>query len=186
MSRPHQMLQRHVISLALLGMACTISLPIPVDAAPELPQVAIDGLYQKSCVAAGLKYIDGVYSIRSADFRFVGRSRFLSDGALRSSLETHFSRALRVRERKKITEFKILSPSHIRCVIKDTLEIVMAATLPKPPAVHVYECNCVDEWKMTEGKWELFSTEQTQTSHSVHPESGTSSVPDSTKSASDE
>ena len=184
-----QVQKKAALRLFLLSLAALFLMPRRTEAtggSPSLAQTAIEAAYQKSCIAAKLKYVDGVFSIRSDDFRYVGRSRYVSPTLVRSTLEDYFSRALRVREDKKILSFKMLAPTRVRCEVKDILEVVVPTTLPKPPMVHVFECNSIDEWTKTRETWELTASEQSQTDHSLHPELSGGATPTPAKSASEQ
>jgi hypothetical protein len=152
--------------------------------ASQSARTQIESQYKKSCVAAGLKYINGMFSILSQDFRYVGGSAQTRPSEVRASIQDLFKNALSVTETKSIKKFELKNDSKAVCLIVDVMELTVPAALPKPPNVNIIEAVSIDEWKKEDGVWQLNASEQLKIvtlSHPAVPEAQPSPIPKSIK-----
>ena len=111
-----------VLTIGLLSLLLSRSC-VGAPSASEDPQKAIQAAYDKAAEAARWKFIEGVFSIRTADFKaYDSKGRLINLGAEAQRLNQLFQRSLSVSERTAIVRFTLIDAGHASCNVNDVIE----------------------------------------------------------------
>ncbi len=164
---------RTIAGLMLVGLISTA----PITAAEQKsPEDAIQAAYQKACTAAALKYMDGIFSVRTANF-----VAFTMDGHKvnlqkdRAAIEKIILNALNVKQSSNIQEFKLLDSRHAQCRTRDYLEVRTVDTVEKHVVDFSVETVSKDEWILTKRGWRQTSSRVLE--QIFHTRPGTTDAP---------
>jgi len=119
------------------------------------PRSQIQQAYARSSKAMGLKFVDGVLSIRSPQFRLIDPDGKLRDSQIeRSRLEQLLMPAIRVEESSQIIQFRQQGPkAHCRVHYLTVLQR-LDPTSNRPVTLKV-ETDCEDDWAQAGSDWLL-------------------------------
>lgn len=156
-------------------LAVFLYLAVQTPAAFCDPRSEVQKSYDKMSRAVKLKYVDGILAVRTADYERRGLSgEIIQDATERTLLQAMFSRALTLRQDVKIVDFRPVGPSKFSCKVQIHTEMVMPATIPKPPQTVEVDSLCQDVWVQTRNGWRIQSDRLVQETvrQSTQPKAG--------------
>lgn len=138
----------------ILGLCCLLSLAQLAAAQTVTARKAIQASYDKTCEAAGLKFIDGVWSVRTRDFKaFDPAGNSVNLDFERDRYQRLLAPALSVKKTAKILSFEQLDDSNVSCSVQEVY--VVEYTAPGKPVKVVWESRSQDRWLKTKRGWRI-------------------------------
>lgn len=119
------------------------------------PREDIARAYLRSSKAMGLKFVDGVQSLRGRNFVLEDpESVKVTEAIERSRLETILLRSLKVEESSKILKFSGNNYS-ARCLVHYTTQFTMVDEVKKKPYELILNTDCEDDWVKQDDGWKV-------------------------------
>lgn len=133
----------------------------PVEAAPSTspktpasPRQAIQQAYNKSTVATGLRFLDGMYALRSRNFSAIAPNGKRVDlRADRAMMGRILENCLSAKESVEIQSFQQKGPSRAECTVHDITEFLMVEPSSKARRNIRLETTSRDVWALAGGRW---------------------------------
>ncbi len=114
----------------------------------------IKGAYDRACVAAELKFLDGMVGHRASWFEAVGADGRKMDLVQESfRLRRLLSKALTVKERTTAKDFQQKDGGLLECRVSDHLEVTLARGAELELITIVVKTESIDHWQKTELGW---------------------------------
>lgn len=127
------------------------------------PQDEIKRAYFRSTNATKMKYLDGVYCIRSPQFQLTSQEGMRLDLKVeRTRWEQVLLAAVSVDEKVDILSFRQPQPGRAQCKVRYTTRLVNVDPLTDKEVTQVLVTDCLDEWSSTSRGWLLTSTKVTE------------------------
>ncbi len=115
----------------------------------------IEALYEKSNAAAQYKFLEGMLSPRTADFRgFDLKGKPINVRLETQQLSALLRRATSVKAETKVLSFQVSGVS-ARVRIEDKLTMSLAEAPEAPVKTLVFNSSSEDQWLKTGGSWRL-------------------------------
>ena len=142
-----------LLAILLLALwftpATAFTKPLPNEA-----QQAIRQAYEKISVAASLKFVVGLLTVRAPEYR-----AYQKDGSRidlireRADLEQTLPAALWVREKTQILSFQQIDAKQVSCLIVDTTELILPEPGRKVTNRHKIVTKCRERWALRPEGW---------------------------------
>lgn len=147
-----------LVKMSKVGVVAGVVLFL-VCAAAATPRDEVELAYARSTLAMQLKYLDGVASIRSPDYRLVSAEGLNLDlDVERFRLDRLLGPALRVNESVSILQFTSLSPERAQSRVRYVTVLVLMDPVAKKETRRTVVTECLDEWRLLGSRWLLAMT----------------------------
>jgi hypothetical protein len=134
------------------------------------PRREIESAYQRLSRAWNLKYVDGIMSVRTPQFRLIDtEGSLISEDVERQRLESLFGSSLSVSDQVKILDFRPEGSGTVVCRVSYLARSRRMTKDPKQLVLWTFEQNSQDSWKYLDGKWKMYQCRVTSVKQAIVP-----------------
>jgi hypothetical protein len=152
---PTMLMLRKLLLIGLILLPCTL-LASAQDDEDNGPEAKVKQAYEATCLAASRMFVDGILSVRAMDFEAFDAKGHRVDGPFeRTRYRNLFERALSVKKKAIVSNFKLLNPKSAQCEVHEIDVFEIEEPRVKEPSTWTLDSRSKDSWALVDGKWKL-------------------------------